>query len=422
MTPSTPQPRRRTVARHGQLRSPRPVSQLFTILAVAVASVLVAVVGVVGFTVYSFTTDYVSNAVALPGEDSVPPDIGAIQGGYNLLIVGTDECLPDFAAMFPGRCSGADDGSINNDVDIVVHISDNPRRVTVISFPRDLMLPIPSCTRDDGTKTSAMSKQPLNSTYAVAGLGCVAQTITSLTGMQIQGAAKITWGGVIQITDAIGGVDVCVSGRIYDPTNTGLDLGPGMHTLVGLQALEFLRTRHGVGDGSDLGRISNQQQYMSRLAQKLISAGTLSDPTTLLRLASIAVKNITPSKSLTNPITLVQLATAMKDVPYSDIVFVQYPTLTDPSNPNKVVPNTSAASALFTALENNEALQLTGKVGQNGGVIEVTPSATPTPTPSSSASSTPSTSTTPNPTATLPSSISGQTAAQETCSDGNLKK
>ncbi|WP_235559102.1 LCP family protein, partial [Microbacterium sp. Leaf351] len=220
MTPSTPQPRRRTVARHGQLRSPRPVSQLFKILAVAVASVLVAVVGVVGFTVYSFTTDYVSNAVALPGEDSVPPDIGAIQGGYNLLIVGTDECLPDFAAMFPGRCSGADDGSINNDVDIVVHISDNPRRVTVISFPRDLMLPIPSCTRDDGTKTSAMSKQPLNSTYSVAGLGCVAQTITSLTGMQIQGAAKITWGGVIQITDAIGGVDVCVSGRIYDPTNT----------------------------------------------------------------------------------------------------------------------------------------------------------------------------------------------------------
>ena len=54
-----------------------------------------------------------------------------------------------------------------NDVNMLVHISDNPRRVTVISFPRDLMIPIPSCTREDGSQTSAMSKQMLNSAYIV---------------------------------------------------------------------------------------------------------------------------------------------------------------------------------------------------------------------------------------------------------------
>ena len=198
-------------------------------------------------------------------------------------------------------------------MNMLVHISDNPRRVTVISFPRDLMIPIPECTDPETGKTSsAMSKQMINNSYYYGGLNCVVQTVQKLTGVPIQFSAKITWGGVIEITNAIGGVEVCLANGIKDPY-TGIDWPAGTRTIQGMDALQFLRTRHGVGNGGDLGRISNQQQYMSRLANKLVSEEVLSNPATLYKLATTAVDNITPSQSLTNPLTLVQIALARQE-------------------------------------------------------------------------------------------------------------
>ena len=427
MSRTAPQRGRQTVARHGALRSPHPLSVLLKALGIVVAVVLVSGTGVAAYAVYdlaaSFTTE---NTVDLEDQPPVPPDIGAIEGGVNLFVAGTDACEPEFAAIFGDRCSGADSEGELNDVNMLVHISDAPRRVTVISFPRDLMIPIPSCDRGDGSTSSAMSKQPLNSAFYAGGgadgggLSCVVKTISQLSGQSIPFAAKVTWGGVINITDAIGGVDVCVQGGISDPL-AGLYLPDGISTVSGTQALAFLRTRKGVGDGSDLGRISNQQQYMSSLAKKLVSENVLSDPTTLYRLATVAIDNITKSSSLTNPLTLVQIALAIKDVPFSDIVFVQYPVNGDPDDPNKVVPNYAAADQLWAALEANAPLELTGKAGANGSVVDVTPTEEPAPEPTADPNATAAPTEAPaQDAAVLPNSISGSTAAQTTCSVGNL--
>ncbi len=411
--------RRETVARHGQLRSPHPVSQFFTILAVGLAVVLVAGVGIVGYNVWSLATNFTDDAVALEGQEAVPPDIGQIEGGVNLVLAGTDACEPEYEQYFGARCTGADAGGELNDVNLLVHISDNPRRVTVISFPRDLMIPVPSCEQEDGSTTSAMSKQPLNSTFSYGGLSCTVKTISQLTGQSIPYAAKVTWGGVIEITNAVGGVDVCIANGIKD-RYTGIDWPAGTRNIQGLEALQFLRTRHGVGDGGDLGRISNQQQYMSRLANKIVSDDVLSDPATLYKLATVAVDNITPSKSLTNPLTLVQIALALKNVPFEDIVFLQYPTNADPADANKVVPNKAAAEALFDALEANQQLVLTGETSQGDGTVVVEPTETPAPaeTVAPTESAAPAD---PTAVAELPSAIAGQTAAEQTCSNGNVR-
>jgi LCP family protein required for cell wall assembly len=366
--------------------------------------------------------------VELEGQGEVPPDIGEYEGSVNIFLAGTDACEPEYAAIFGDRCDGPDSGGELNDVNMLVHISPEPRRVTVISFPRDLMIPIPSCTDDAGNTYSAMSKQPINDAFGYGGLNCVVQTVSELTGQSIPMAAKITWGGVIEITNAMGGVDVCVAGDGIFDSHTGLALEPGMHTVQGVEALQFLRTRHGVGDGGDLGRISNQQQYMSRLVQKLMSEEVLTNPATLYNLASTTLRNVDPSTSLTNPVTLVQVALAVRDVPFDEFVFVQYPTLTDPANPNKVVPNQEAADALFAALEANQALELTGELSQGNGVVEAdggdTPPAEETPVeepPTEPTEPTEGAEEQPAPTETavaLPSSIAGQTAAQSTCSNG----
>ncbi|MGW8482148.1 LCP family protein [Microbacterium sp. NPDC055903] len=419
--------RRRTVARHGQLRTPGAAGQLLKMIGIVLAVVLVSGVGVAGVVGAMLLGTATADAVELEGTESLPPDVGAYEGGFNLLLVGVDTCEEKYAELFGSRCENREGDATLNDVNLLVHVSDAPRRITAVSFPRDTMLPIPSCTDEEGNTYSAMSKQPLNSAWGYGGLNCVAQTISELTGQEIQFAASVTFGGVIEITDAIGGVEVCLASGIKDKY-TGLDMEAGTHTVAGLQALQFLRTRHGVGDGSDLGRIGNQQQYMSSLARKLISSEVLGDVGTMLKLANTALSNITPSTSLTNPMTIAQIALAVKDVPYEDIVFVQYPTGTDSADPNKVVPNRSAADALFEAIEANAQLEITHENNGNDGVvveegtIESPSTATEAPddttTPEPTESATPA----PDPSETvvaLPDSIKGNSAAQQTCSNGN---
>ncbi|SJN45969.1 Cell envelope-associated transcriptional attenuator LytR-CpsA-Psr, subfamily A1 (as in PMID19099556) [Microbacterium esteraromaticum] len=391
------------------------MGQLLKLIGIALAIVLVSGVGVVGYVLTSWGTTVSANAVDLDGQKELPPDIAAYPGGFDILLVGVDTCEPKYAHLFGERCDGKDSEGSLNDVNLLVHVSEEPRRITAVSFPRDMMIPIPECVDENGNTRSAMSKQPLNSAYADGGLNCVAKTITELTGEDIEFAATVTFGGVIEITDAIGGVDVCLASPIKD-SFTNLDMAAGTHTIKGLEALQFLRTRKGVGDGSDLGRIGNQQQYMSSLARKLISGEVLGNVPVMLKLADTGLNNIEPSSSLTDPMKIVQIALAVKSVPFEDIVFVQYPTLEDPDNRNKVVPNQTAATALWDAISANKQLQITHQNTKYDGVVvaEPEPGATPDPTPSATP--------TPGDVVELPSSIKGNSAAQQTCSNGNVRR
>lgn len=417
------------IARHGRRRSPGPGRQLLTFFSTALAVILVSVIGVGGWALLDLNFTLSAGAVTLEGDP--PPDFGELKGGATIFVAGTDKCEESFAHFFPGRCKDKDDDPERNDVNMLVHISDAPRRVTVLNIPRDTMVRIPECTDAHGNPTSPRAKTMLNETIPIGGLPCAVKTVSEMTGLKIDYAASINWGGVIEITNAIGGVDVCVADRIYDPKHTGLDLAPGMHTLKGYDALQFLRVRKGVGDGSDLGRISNQQQYLSRLVQKVMSEQVLTNPGLLFKLARTGLANITPSTSLTNPSTLVQMALALKDVPPSDYVFMQYPVLDDPDNSNRVVPDEATVATLVDALKENKKIELSGSAGR--GVTE-DPNAEPSQDPSETpgGGETPGTGETPGSgesgtpgtdnnnegetVVTLPSSVTGTTAAKATCS------
>jgi LCP family protein required for cell wall assembly len=417
--------RRRTVARHARLRSPSVWGQLLTMLAVGVVVVLAATVGTVAYATYDLAASFSEDAVELEGQPEPPPDIGEIEGGVNILVTGIDECEEQYAYLFGERCTGADASTNLNDVNILLHISDEPRRVTVVSFPRDLIFSAPGCSRTGGGEWGGGTVQ-INELYSIGGLNCVVTAVSDLSEQPIPYAATVTFGGVIEITDAIGGVEICLARGMRD-RNTGIDWPAGPRVIQGVEALQFLRTRYGVG-GSDLARVSNQQQYMSRLARKLVSEDVLSDPATLYRLASTSLRNVDPTTTLTNPMTLVQIALAVRDVPFDEITFVQYPTGAAPSDPNRVVPNYTAAAPLWQALAENRPIELTGPVGANGGVVEASPSPSPEqPAPDPEASeptdgAEPQPEETPSDAVQLPGSISGSTAAQDTCSAGNLSQ
>ena len=322
-------------------------------LIVSVASALVGVLvistgTVFGITLYTLQSNLVT--VELPNAlEPVLPTIGEIEGGFTVLVVGSDTRV--------GQGDGFEfiDTELN-DVNLLVHVSENHDRAVVISFPRDMLLDIPQCPQEDGSLSRALETQPLNTTMGIGGLPCVALTLENLTGLDIGYAGLMTFTGVAQLSTAVGGVEVCVSAPLVDPWS-GIDLPEaGYHTLEGGQALAFLRTRKGVGDGSDLSRISSQQVYMSALVRTLRADGVLNDIGKLYGIAQVAAQTMVLSTSLGSLDVMVAMARALRGIPNENILFIQYPVLdADPEKyPGRVVPNESVASEVLRRLQADE--------------------------------------------------------------------
>jgi LCP family protein required for cell wall assembly len=323
--------------------------KLVTSLSLGVVAVLVLSMGtVLGLTVQNLQSSLVT--VELPSApDAVLPTIGEIDGGFNVLVVGSD------------TRAGQGDGfefvdTELNDVNLMVHVSENHDHAVVVSFPRDLMLDIPACPKPDGTESKSREMQPLNTTMSIGGLPCVALTLESLMGLEIGYAGLMTFAGVAQLSTAVGGVEVCVAAPLIDPWS-GINIPEaGYHTLEGYEALAFLRTRKGVGDGSDLSRISSQQVYMSALVRTLQQDGVLNDVGKLYDLAQVAAQTMVLSTSLGSVDVMVAMARALRGIPNEDIVFIQYPVIdADPSlYPGRVEANEPLAAGVVARLQADE--------------------------------------------------------------------
>ncbi|MDA8909297.1 LCP family protein [Pontimonas sp.] len=324
--------------------------KLIVALSLGLVGVLILSTGLVlGLTFQNLQSSLVT--VELPNSpDPILPSIGEIDGGFNVLVVGSD------------TRAGQGDGfefvdTELNDVNLLVHVSKNHDHAVVVSFPRDLLLDIPACPQADGTESRQRSMEPLNTTMGIGGLPCVALTIEQLTGLDIGYAGLMTFAGVAQLSTAVGGVEICVDAPLVDPWS-GIDLPEaGYHTLEGYQALAFLRTRKGVGDGSDLSRISSQQVYMSALVRTLQADGVLNDVTKLYGLAQVAANTMVLSTSLGSLDVMVAMARALRGIPNDNIVFIQYPVLdADPElYLGRVVPNEVLAKTVAERLQADEA-------------------------------------------------------------------
>jgi LCP family protein required for cell wall assembly len=426
--------------RHGKLKKrPHPIKTIFKTLGIAVAVVAVSAGSVGAIEVYNLQHELKQNAVTLDSKPTTPPkptasavptqktpQLGTIEGGANILLVGSDS--GDGNAAYGTR------GENLNDVTILIHINADHEGMSVISFPRDTFVNIPQCTNEKtGAVVPAASNVKINTALSRGGVNCVAKTVENLTGASIPYAALIQFDGVIAMSNAVGGVPVCVNADIND-SYTGLHLTAGEHTLQGADALAFLRTRHGVGDGSDLGRISNQQVFLSSLIRVIKSNDTITSPSKLYSIATVAAKNVVLSTSLTDITTMMEMALTVKAIPLSGTTFIQYPTaLTSVGTLSGVAPIKSAGDALMSAVLADKPLALTGGTapGQYGSIVKGSvPDATPTPSPSAtgtptsgattnSPTPTPTATKTPEPTVSLPAQVTGQKATEVTCSNAN---
>ena len=306
-----------------------------------------------GIEVYS--TD--GNSFDLP----TPEDI---DGPINVLLVGSD------TREGQGSTAYGPVGSALADVIILLHISRDRQNAVAMSIPRDLMVAVPSCPNPEGGDPyPARDFAQINSTMNKAGPACTLLAVQQLTGVTIPYLAVIDFKGVIAMSEAIGGVDVCVATTI-DDEYTNLYLEPGEHTLIGDEALAFLRTRHGVGDGSDLSRISNQQVFLTSLVRKLKDEGALTNPFTMFRLGTAALSNMTLSRSLTDLGVIFGLAKQVNDVDLDKITFIKLPVYDlEGEYAGRVAPSSERAAELFELMASDKPLVLAEANPGSGAVV-----------------------------------------------------
>lgn len=420
MARSTPSPRQ-LAARHVRGRSGSGARGFLRGTAIALAVVLVSGASVAAYALWDIGSGIAGNAVDISNGGNQNPHlgIGELEGAFNMLVVGADNDANQDASAYGER-----DVTLN-DVNMLVHVAEDHQSAVVVSFPRDLVVPIPECT-DPVTKEvrAEESAAMINTSFEKGGLACSVATVSELTGLDIDYAAQFTFGSVVQMTNAIGGVDVCLQEPIFD-RYSGLDLPEGVSTIEGQQALQFLRTRKAVGDGSDLSRIALQQMYMSSLVKKLKSDGTLGDVTKLYGIAKVAAESVSLSSELANVNTMISMALTVKDLDLENIQLVQYPVGQSAYDPNRVVPEEETAEQLMAAIAEDAPFSSDPDARRVG--VEDTSTTPPTddgaeqptqptqPTQPSAPATTPGAPTTPAPTDGVIQGLVGQSAAQESC-------
>ncbi|GGU91895.1 transcriptional regulator [Streptomyces filipinensis] len=290
----------------------------------------------------------------------------------NILVMGSDGRTSAADCKLGGGCSktGVQTGS-NADVQMVVHISADRSNATVMSIPRDTMTKVPACKDSEtGQSTSGYYGQ-INSALQY-GPACQVATVHQLTGIPIDHFVKLDFSGVVKMSDAVGGVSVCVTDDVYD-TYSHLKLSKGSHTLKGVAALEFVRSRHGFGDGSDLGRTISQHIFLSAMIRNFKSAGTLTDPSAVYDLADAATKALTVDDGLGSVKKLISLASDVNKVPTKRMTFTTMQTAADPNNKDRVVVG-SGARTLFSTIANDQSL--TTDSGKKSAAASATAKAT----------------------------------------------
>ena len=204
-----------------------------------------------------------------------------------------------------------------SDTMLLVHISKARDRATIISIPRDSLVVIPehqSSLYKDRTVAAANGK--INAAFAWGGAPLLIQTIENETGVRIDHYIEIGFAGFAGIVDSLGGIEVCSKKDIDDP-QSHLVMSAGVHTLNGVEALKYVRTRDFDGMG-DLGRMQRQQQFMSAVLRKVTSSGVLLNPVKVINLFNAAIATVKTDSQL-NTSDLITLAKQLKNLSASKV-------------------------------------------------------------------------------------------------------
>jgi len=286
-----------------------------------------------------------AKAVTTPSASASAAAAPVPTGSVNILVLGSDSRSgKENQALGGGDSSGA-----RSDTAMVVHIDAGRKKATIVSIPRDTLVTRPSCPLKSGGSTSVAYNAMFNSAYSVGGPVCAVKTVESITDVRMDHYIEIDFAGFAKLVNALGGVTVTTTQDI-DDDDSHLHLKKGTHHLNGKQALALARTRHGIGDGSDLGRIGLQQMLVKALLTQISTNDLLTDPTKLYEVTDAVTDSLTTDTGLDSLSELISLGQSVKGLSADAVTTVTMPNVTAPSDPNRVVAKEPAASDLWESL------------------------------------------------------------------------
>ncbi|MFI6942401.1 LCP family protein [Streptomyces sp. NPDC050418] len=275
--------------------------------------------------------------------------------GQNILVLGSDSRAGDNADLGTGKVAGA-----RSDTALVMHIPEGRKEATAVSIPRDTLVTRPECKKDDGSALPSAKRVMFNSVYSMAGPACVVKTVEKMSGVRMDHFMEIDFAGFKELVDAIGGVTVTLKEPIKDKSS-GLDLAAGTQKLDGTQSLAFVRTRHGVGDGSDLGRIGLQQQFMIALLSEIKKQDLLGSPTKTYKIADQLTSSLTTDEELASLSSLADFGQSMNGIDPATMETIMLPVAYDKTDPNRVVAAQPQADTLWKALREDRSIPESAK-------------------------------------------------------------
>jgi LCP family protein required for cell wall assembly len=317
--------------RGGRKRGPRWRRVLFG-LTLGVTG-LTLVLAATGYALYRHYNGQITRvAIRLPAPSghasaaSTPQAVTPADGSQNFLLMGSDSraftggqvynVAPGSAAYVTGQRS---------DVVMLLHIPAGGAQATVVSFPRDSWVTIPSYVDAKGVAHAAVPAK-LNAAFSLGGAPLLVSTIESLTGLHIDHFASVNFPGFQGMVNAVGGLNVCVASTRHD-TNSGDFLTAGLHHIDGVQALALVRDRESFPN-QDLGRIKDQEYFLSVMLHKVLSAGTLTNPLKLNGFLNVATKSLTVDTGLSLG-DMRTLASRFGHLGSADLTFETVPVASD---------------------------------------------------------------------------------------------
>ena len=331
--PGTPH-RAHSRARGRRRATPNPLPSRIGRTLASVVAVLCLVVTGIGWSLFSGLNSDLSSAGGLDVGD------GGLDGAVDILIVGTDNRTDAQGNVLSQEelatlRTGEDDGE-NTDTILLVRIPEDGSSATAISIPRDVYVETSTVgpskingvygANKEAALTRAAEKSPDGSLTEAdqqaavqAGRNGLISAVEDLTGVRADHYAEIGLLGFVLLTDAVGGVHVCLNEDVDEPLS-GANFHAGVQTISGSDALSFVRQRHDLPAG-DLDRIVRQQAYMSQLVRKTLSAGTLADPGKLGALVDAARRSFVIDENW----DFVDFALKLKDISGGNVRFETIP-------------------------------------------------------------------------------------------------
>jgi len=254
------------------------------------------------------------------GDRPEKQDVAGPQEPLNILVMGSDD--RDAAGNnIDNQELGSSDRS---DTTILMHLSADRKRAYGISIPRDSLVTRPTCKTEDGDSIPGGTDVMWNEAFALGGPGCTIRQFEKTTGVFVDHYIVVDFAGFESMVDAIDGVPVCIPEPINDPAH-GINIPAGTREVEGREALNYVRARYTLGDGSDIGRIKRQQAFIAAMANKVMSAGTLARFDRLVGFLNASTKSLQVDPGLENVIKIAKLGVGFQNIGLGNIQFVTVP-------------------------------------------------------------------------------------------------